>query len=294
MKKNDSLIQYFLQKKSLINKSFIFIVLFFIIFLIINQNYKKSPFIAKLHLEGMINNESNFVEQINQLKQNERLKAILVIVNSPGGTFVSSKEIYDSLKLFDKKIPIAVYMREVATSGAYLVALGADKIFANTGTITGSVGVILQTADITVLLDKIGVNPLVIKSGDLKAVPNPVERTDSLQYEYIKNIVLLMQEEFGKIVNLEREISSRDQEKIVDGRIFTSNQAKKINLIDEVGVESDALDWLKKKAGLDDKIKIIDYAEKGDFFEFLNLKFLNKFNNMNLKLTDGILAIWTP
>ena len=195
----------------------------------------------------MINNESNFVEQINQLKQNERLKAILVIVNSPGGTFVSSKEIYDSLKLFDKKIPIAVYMREVATSGAYLVALGADKIFANTGTITGSVGVILQTADITVLLDKIGVNPLVIKSGDLKAVPNPVERTDSLQYEYIKNIVLLMQEEFGKIVNLEREISSRDQEKIVDGRIFTSNQAKKINLIDEVGVESDALDWLKKR-----------------------------------------------
>ena len=79
----------------------------------------------------MINNESNFVEQINQLKQNERLKAILVIVNSPGGTFVSSKEIYD-LKLFDKKIPIAVYMREVATSGAYLVALGADKIFSNT------------------------------------------------------------------------------------------------------------------------------------------------------------------
>ena len=179
-----------------------------------------------------------------------------------------AKEIYDSLKLFDKKIPIAVYMREVATSGAYLVALGADKIFANTGTITGSVGVILQTADITVLLDKIGVNPLVIKSGDLKAVPNPVERTDSLQYEYIKNIVLLMQEEFGKIVNLEREISSRDQEKIVDGRIFTSNQAKKINLIDEVGVESDALDWLKKKAGLDDKIKIIDYAEKGDFLNF--------------------------
>ena len=128
MKKNDSLIQYFLQKKSLINKSFIFIVLFFIIFLIINQNYKKSPFIAKIHLEGMINNESNFVEQINQLKQNENLKAILVIVNSPGGTFVSSsKEIYDSLKLFDKKIPIAVYMREVATSGAYLVALGQIK-----------------------------------------------------------------------------------------------------------------------------------------------------------------------
>ena len=294
MKKSDTLVQYFLERKSLINKSFILIVLSFFVIFILSKNYKESPFIAKLSLEGMINNESNFIEKINQLKQKENLKAILILVNSPGGTFVSSKEIYDSLKLFDEKIPIAVYMKEVATSGAYLVSLGADKIFANTGTITGSVGVILQTADITTLLDKIGINPLVIKSGDLKAVPNLVEKTNELQFEYIKNIVLLMQEEFMQIVNLERKISIESQEKIRDGRIFTSKQAKQIELIDEVGVEKDALNWLKKKAGLDDKIKIIDYAKTNDLFDFLNLKFFRKFNNMDLKLTDGILAIWTP
>ena len=294
MKKSDTLVQYFLERKSLINKSFILIVLSFFVIFILSKNYKESPFIAKLSLEGMINNESNFIEKINQLKQKENLKAILILVNSPGGTFVSSKEIYDSLKLFDEKIPIAVYMKEVATSGAYLVSLGADKIFANTGTITGSVGVILQTADITTLLDKIGINPLVIKSGDLKAVPNLVEKTNELQFEYIKNIVLLMQEEFMQIVNLERKISIESQEKIRDGRIFTSKQAKKIKLIDEVGVEKNALDWLKKKAGLDDKIKIIDYAETNELFDFLNLKLFRKFNNMDLKLTDGILAIWTP
>ena len=294
MKKNDTLVQYFLERKSLINKSFMLIVLSFFVIFILSKNYKESPFIAKLSLEGMINNESNFIEKINQLKQKENLKAILILVNSPGGTFVSSKEIYDSLKLFDEKIPIAVYMKEVATSGAYLVSLGADKIFANTGTITGSVGVILQTADSTTLLDKIGINPLVLKSGDLKAVPNLVEKTNELQFEYIKNIVLLMQEEFMQIVNLERKISIESQEKIRDGRIFTSKQAKQIKLIDEVGVEKNALDWLKKKAGLDDKIKIIDYAETNDLFDFLNLKLFRKFNNMDLKLTDGILAIWTP
>ena len=294
MKKSDTLVQYFLERKSLINKSFMLIVLSFFVIFILSKNYKESPFIAKLSLEGMINNESNFIEKINQLKQKENLKAILILVNSPGGTFVSSKEIYDSLKLFDEKIPIAVYMKEVATSGAYLVSLGADKIFANTGTITGSVGVILQTADITTLLDKIGINPLVIKSGDLKAVPNLVEKTNELQFEYIKNIVLLMQEEFMQIVNLEKKISIESQEKIRDGRIFTSKQAKKIKLIDEVGVEKNALDWLKKKAGLDDKIKIIDYAETNELFDFLNLKLFRKFNNMDLKLTDGILAIWTP
>ena len=242
----------------------------------------------------MIGNETNLVKKIDQLREKENLKGILLKVNSPGGTFVSSKEIYDSLKFFNETIPIAIYMKEVATSGAYLVSLGADKIFANTGTITGSVGVILQTADISILLDKIGINPLVIKSWDLKAVPNPLEQANDYQIDYIKNIVQTMQEEFSKIVMLERKISLENLTKIKDGRIFTGTQAKEINLIDEIGVESDAIEWLKKKASLDDKIKIIDYAEETNFFELINLKFLKKFSNMKLKLTDGILAIWTP
>ena len=294
MKKNESLAQYFLGKKSQIIKFFILVILFFSTAIVINQNYKKNPFIAKIYLEGMITSESNLVEKIDQLKQKQNLKGILLTINSPGGTFVSSKEIYDTLKFFDENIPVAIYMKEVATSGAYLVSLGADQIFANTGTITGSVGVILQTADISVLLNKIGVSPLVIKSGDLKAIPNPLEKTNDEQIKYIKNVVLLMQEEFSKIVKLERELTWDNLEKISDGRIFTGNQAKEINLIDEIGAENDAIDWIKKKAGLDDNIKIIDYAKEDSFFDFLNLKFLKKFNDMNVKLNDGILAIWTP
>ncbi len=294
MKKNDSLVQYFSKKKSQIIKSFVLIILFFSSVIVFNKNYKDSPFIAKLYLEGIISNETDLVEKINQLKKKENLKAILLKVNSPGGTFVSSKEIYDSLKFFDDTIPIAIYMKEVATSGAYLVSLGADQIFANTGTITGSVGVILQTADISILLDKIGINPLVIKSGDLKAVPNPLEKSNEYQINYVKDIVIIMQKEFSKIVKLEREISAENFLKINDGRIFTGSQAKEINLIDEIGVEDDAIEWLKKKAGLDDKVKIIDYVERSNFFDMLDLKFLKKISNMELKLTDGILAIWTP
>ena len=294
MKKNDSLVQYFSKKKSQIIKSFILIILFFSSVTVFNKNYKDSPFIAKLYLEGMISNETDLLEKINQLKKKENLKAILLKVNSPGGTFVSSKEIYDSLKFFDDTIPIAIYMKEVATSGAYLVSLGADQIFANTGTITGSVGVILQTADISILLDKIGINPLVIKSGDLKAVPNPLEKSNEYQINYVKDIVIIMQKEFSKIVKLEREISAENFLKINDGRIFTGSQAKEINLIDEIGVEDDAIEWLKKKAGLDDKVKIIDYVERNNFFDMLDLKFFKKISNMELKLTDGILAIWTP
>ena len=294
MKKNDSLVKYFLERKSLIKKSFILIIISFFLIVAINNNYKEGPFIAKLYLDGIITSESDLEKKISRLKQKENLKAILITVNSPGGTFVSSKEIYDSLKHLDEKIPVAVYMKEVATSGAYLVSLGADKIFANTGTITGSVGVILQTANLTVLLDKIGINPLVIKSGDLKAVPNPFEETNENQIEYIKNVVLMLQDEFIKIVKLERKISPESLKKINDGRIFTSKQARDLNLIDEIGIEENALQWLKKKADLDDKVKIIDYSDGKDYFEFLKLKFLNKFNDINLKITDGILAIWAP
>ena len=111
----------------------------------------------------------------------------------------------------------------------------------------------LQTADITVLLDKIGVNPLVIKSGDLKAVPNPVERTDSLQYEYIKNIVLLDARRVWQNCQFRRKYPLEIKKKLLMGEFLQAIRLRKINLIDEVGVESDALDWLKK-AGLDDKI----------------------------------------
>ena len=89
----------------------------------------------------------------------------MITVNSPGGTFVSSKEIFDSIMNISNKIPTAVYMKEMATSGGYLVSLGADKIFSNYGTITGSIGVVLQTADLSKLLDKLGINPIVVKKG---------------------------------------------------------------------------------------------------------------------------------
>ena len=107
-----------------------------------------------------LNNNINAYPTI--INKNENIKGLLVVVNSPGGTFVSSKEVYDTLEKISKKIPTSVYMREIATSGAYLASLGVDKIFANNGTITGSIGVILQTAELTSLLEKLGIASLLV------------------------------------------------------------------------------------------------------------------------------------
>lgn len=292
MKKNDSLIHYFLKRKSLIKKSLIVSFLFSIVLIALNAIER--PFIAKLYIEGVISTESQFIDELNKIDEDSNFKGLLVIINSPGGTFVSSKEIYDSLKFLSKKIPVAVYMKEVATSGAYLASLGADKIFANVGTVTGSVGVILQTAEITGLLDKIGITPMIIKSGELKAIPNPFEESDREQIDFIRDVVLEMQKEFVGLVKEEREISPEGINIVSDGRIFTSRQAQKINLIDEIAAEKDAINWIKKKGRLDDNIEIIDYADKRDLKGILDLNFFNKLKSFDDNLLKGILALWIP
>jgi protease-4 len=158
---------------------------------------------------------------------------------------VSSKELYDKIKEISKKIPVVTYMREMATSGGYLVSLASQKIFSNTGTITGSVGVILQTAEITELLEKIGINPIVIKSGKLKATPNPLEGISGNDSRYLNDVIKSMQLEFLSLLSENRNIESKTLEIISDGRIFTGKQARELNLIDFIGSKSDAIAMVK-------------------------------------------------
>ena len=152
MKKNDFLIQYFEKRKSKIIKFFTLLLLAFLTVLAINNNFTPKNYIAKVHIEGIINDRDELINKLNDINQNKNIKGLLIIVNSPGGTFVSSKEILDALEKISIKIPTSAYMREMATSGAYLASLGAKKIFANQGTITGSIGVILQTAQLLIFV----------------------------------------------------------------------------------------------------------------------------------------------
>ena len=186
-------------------------------------------------------------------------------------------------------------MRELGTSGAYLASLGVDKIFVNQGSITGSVGVILQTAELTSLLEKIGVEPIVIKSGSLKAVPNLVEKLDTEKLDYMKEIIKKLQNEFVGIVKQKRNLNNNSIEKISDGRIFTSIQALELNLIDFIGNEDDAVNWIKSQANLDKDIKILELDKKKKVLDFLNVSFFkNSLMSFNLNLNSGILAIWMP
>ena len=295
MKKNDFLIQYFEKRKSKILKFFLLFFLAFFTVLIINKNITPKNFIAKVHLEGIINDKNELINKLNEINQNKNIKGLLIIINSPGGTFVSSKEIHDALTKISTTIPTSAYMREMATSGAYMASLGVKKIFANQGTITGSIGVILQTAQLTSLMEKIGVKPIVIKSGELKATPNPLEDLDEGKKNYLKKIIEQLQNEFIDIVEKKRDLNQTTLREISSGRIFTSKQALDLNLIDFIGNETDALDWIIKEGNLDQKIDVIELDKKKSLFNLMNTNlFKNSLKPFNLNLNNGILAIWTP
>ena len=226
MKKNDLLDKFYQKRKSIIFRSFFF---FLIIAFIITLSYKfqsDESFIAKINIEGIIQDRTDIIKQINSLKSDNNVKGLLTIINSPGGTYVGSKELYDSIQTIGEKIPTAVYMKEMATSGGYLASLSSDKIFGNSGSITGSIGVILQSADISNLLGKIGVSPIIIKSGKLKAVPNPAEQIDEEKLNYLKEIIEKMQKEFLMIVKKNRNVSESVLSLVSDGRILTGREAK--------------------------------------------------------------------
>ncbi len=295
MKKNDFLDQFYKKRNSLIIRVFLSVTLVLLLAIFSLSFQKGNDFIAKVGVQGIIQDKKEVIDQISNLNKNNKVKGLIVIINSPGGTYVGSKELYDSIKILSKKIPTVVYMREMATSGGYLVSLSADKIYGSEGTITGSVGVILQTADISDLLEKLGINPIIVKSGKFKSVPNPAEEIEKDELDYLENIIKDMQEDFLDLVKKNRNISSSVLDLISDGRIFTGNQAKDLNLIDEVGSEQDALKWLKEKAGVDEGIKIRDLSSEKDLKELFNLTFFKKkINYLNQNFYNGIFAIWMP
>ena len=281
------------RKKFLRGTVYFLSILFFILFL--QKTFEnESPFIAKVSINSIILNDSDLLKKIDDLKGNDNLKGVLIDINSPGGTVVSSQELYSRFKDLSTKVPIVASMKEVAASGGYMVALAADRIFCYEGTITGSIGVIMQSVNIESLLDTLGIEPIIFKSGALKASPNPLESLDSDQEKVISNIINNIHDQFIELVKENRNILVQNLNLITDGRIFTGLEAKNINLIDEIGSERDAIDWIKNKTKIEDEIKIINISEESKVFKLLNFLPFKDIIIKNISFSNGLYAIWAP
>lgn len=253
-----------------------------------------TQYVARLQINGVIVTSDKRVKKINELKTNSAVKALILHIDSPGGTIVGGETLYNSVRDFAKVKPVVITMGNVAASGGYMVAMGGDYIFANAGTITGSVGVILQSYNMVKLADKIGVGLTVFKSGNMKAVPNPSQEITSEQRKIVQSAIDEMQKYFLGLVKQKRKLSQEQINIISDGRIFTGKQALKNNLIDEIGGTDEALNWLKTNKNLSNDIKIrnVSVKKNNNIIDQLSTKILGKTLNSDINNMNGLMAIW--
>ena len=282
------------RRKKLIRGLLFFVTFILLLFLLNSYINKENPFIAKLSIDSIIMNNPELIKKLELLKNDKNLRAVLVNVNSPGGTVVGSKEIYDNLKKISEKIPVAISMKEVAASGGYMVALAGNKIFCYEGTITGSIGVIMQSVNIEKLLESLGIEPIIFKSGELKAKPNLIEKLSTSDKDVIQKIIESIHESFLTMVKNNRKISAENLKIISDGRIFTGIEAKKINLVDEIGSEKDALDWLKTETSVEKDIDVIKIESETNFSNILDILSLKSILKKKIATSNGLFAIWAP
>lgn len=218
----------------------------------------KEAYIARIKIHDVIMDDLPRLEKIQALIDDQNVKAIIVSINSPGGSVVGSETLYNKFKQAAKQKPVVAVLDSVAASGGYLAALGTNYIIAHNGTITGSIGVIIQTAEITELAKAIGVKFESFKSNPLKALPNMTEKTSEEARESIMDVVYSTHEYFIEQVSLSRNIPKERIRAIADGKIFSGPQALELGLVDMIGSYEDAVNWLHQKQNISQKLQIVD------------------------------------
>ncbi len=217
--------------------------------------------VAVIEVEGIITKSRPVIEKLKRYKESSSVKAIVVRINSPGGGVGPSQEIYSEiLKLKDSKTIVAS-MGSVAASGGYYIACAAHSIYANPGTITGSIGVIIEFANIEELLGKIGLKSVVIKSGKYKDILSPTRTAKQEEKELIQRVIDNIHGQFIDAIAAGRSLEREKVTAIADGRIFSGEQALEAGLVDELGTLEDAIEAAARLAGIEGEPNVI-YPQK--------------------------------
>jgi protease-4 len=208
-------------------------------------------------IEGVISDSRDIVEQIDQFADEKEIRAVVVRINSPGGGVAPSQEIYQALLELKKKKKVVVSMGSVAASGGYLIAVAADRILANPGTITGSISAVMHHASVEELMKKVGISSSVIKSGKFKDIGSPTRKMTDEEKALIQGIVDDIYDQFVEVIAQNRKIPLQNIFELADGRIFSGRQAKKLGLIDELGGFQDAVRLAGRLAGIEGKPEMV-------------------------------------
>ena len=239
--------------------------------------------IALIRVEGVILDSQTTVGELKRFSENPSVKAIVLRIDSPGGGVVPSQEIHDAVKRVRTKSNKAVIasMGSVAASGGYYIAAATDRIVANPGTLTGSIGVIMETANVEGLLQKIGVEGVVIKSGKYKDVGSPLRKMSDEERGLLQTVMDDVHKQFIEAVAEGRAIELADAQALADGRIFTGRQAKEAKLVDELGDLEDAIQLAADVVGIEGEPKVVEPRRRFSTRELLESKFSAMFPKLD-------------
>lgn len=226
--------------------------------------------LAVVEIKGPIMDSKEIVEQLDRVEKNDDIKGLLLRIDSPGGAVGPSQEIYQAVKRVKKGKKVVVSMGTVAASGGYYIAVAADKIVANPGTITGSIGVLMDYTNVELLLDFLKVHAELITAGKMKDVGSPLKPLTEEDRKFLESILQDMHQQFKKAVQEGRGFDEAKINEIGDGRIFTGQQALAAGLVDQLGNQQDAVDAAAQLLGIEGEPKLLyPKKKKVDFIEWL-------------------------
>lgn len=219
--------------------------------------------IGIVNIEGAITDSEPVVTQLVQFRKDKGIKAIVLRIDSPGGAVAPSQEIYWEVKKAAASKTVIASMGKVAASGGYYVACAANKIVANPGTLTGSIGVLMEFLQVEDLLKKIGVGIEVLKTGEFKDIGSPHRKLSEKDRELIGSLISDIQRQFVEAVARGRNLPIEKVREIADGRILSGAQSKEHGLVDELGNFQDALELAKKMTGVEGEVTLVYPKKKG-------------------------------
>jgi protease-4 len=256
-------------KKVLIFFAIVFVVIVVLsLMLTVSHKVPLGEKVALVRVAGVIIDSTDVVEELKEYSKDASVKAIVLRVNSPGGGVAPSQEIYEEIVKIKEKKKVVASMGSVAASGGYYIASPADKIVANAGTLTGSIGVIMEIPNVSGLMEKIGVNTQVVKSGKHKDIASVFKTLTPEEKKILQTVLDDVHDQFIEDVSDARGMQPEEIRKLADGRIFTGRMAKEAGLVDELGNLQDAIMLAGKLTGIEGEPEVI---EKKDEFSFFNM-----------------------
>ncbi|MBY6239717.1 signal peptide peptidase SppA [Methylosinus sp. Sm6] len=228
---------------------------------------KLSPHIARLSVSGIITGDKETLDLVKSIGDSHA-SAVLLAIDSPGGTTTGAERLHDALRRLADKKPVVAVVGTLAASGGYIAAIAADEIVAHGNSLVGSIGVLFQFPNVGKLLDTVGVQMETVKSSPLKAAPNGFEPTSEEARAAIAALVADSYDWFKGLVKERRRLDDDELAKVADGRVFTGRQGLPLKLVDRLGGEREAIEWLETEKGVAKRLPVVDWKKKSTIERF--------------------------